>query len=95
MGCSPACPASQPEPPAAQSFTWDGTYYPVTSSGCDTPACMPAGVYVATMCVGYAGQDSGLSQGAPTCQSAAFTWPPATPSEATVQITITPTLGGG
>ena len=99
-GCSPQCPASQPEPAAAQSFTWDGTYYPVTNnsapnSACDTPACAPPGVYGVTMCVGYAGQDSGLPEGAPTCQSFSFTWPPATPSEATVAATITPTLGGG
>ena len=99
-GCTAFCPASRPEPAAAQSFTWDGTYYPLTknsdpNSVCDTPACAPPGVYGATMCVGYAGQDSGLSEGAPTCKSFAFTWPPATPSEATVETTITPTLGGG
>jgi hypothetical protein len=99
-GCAPECPASRPEPAVAQSFTWDGTYYPVTknsdpNSTCDTPACAPPGVYGVTMCVGYAGQDSGPSEGAPTCQSFSFPWPPATPSESTVATTITPTLGGG
>ncbi len=99
-GCGAFCPAAQPAPAADQSFTWDGTYYPLTNSpdpnsACDTPACAPPGVYGVTMCVGYAGQDSGLPEGAPTCQSFSFTWPPATPSEATVQTTITPTLGGG
>jgi hypothetical protein len=99
-GCTLSCPAAQPRPPAAKSFTWDGTYYPVTNnltpnSACDLPACAPPGVYGATVCVGYAGQDAGLPAGAPTCQTFSFTWPPATPSEATVTTTITPTLGGG
>jgi hypothetical protein len=99
-GCTVLCPAAQPEPAAAQSFAWDGTYYPSTGTSdpntdCDTPACAPPGVYLATMCVGYDGADAGVSQGAPTCQSFSFTWPPASPSEATVQATITPTPGGG
>jgi hypothetical protein len=98
-GCAVLCPAAQPEPAADQSFTWDGTYYPVTGSDpitdCDTPACAPPGVYVATLCVGYDGADAGVSQGAPTCDSFSFTWPPASHGEATVQATITPTPGGG
>jgi hypothetical protein len=99
-GCAVSCPAAQPEPAAAQSFTWDGTYYPVTGTSdpdteCDTPACAPAGVYVATMCVGYDGADAGVSQGAPTCQSFSFTWPLAPHSASIIQATITPTPGGG
>src|SRR5271154_2269708 len=56
--CGILCPAAQPQPAASQSFTWDGTYYPVTGNvDCGTPACAPAGNYLATMCVGYAGED--------------------------------------
>jgi hypothetical protein len=99
--CLIACPPAQPVPAAAQSFTWDGTYYPVTSNSnpnmdCDTPACAPAGDYLATMCVGYAGEDAGAEgPSSPTCQTFQFAWPPGSPSGATVQTTITPTPGGG
>jgi hypothetical protein len=56
---------------------------------------MPPGVYEVTFCVGYADPDSGAAaSGAPTCQSYAIAWPPATPGES-VTATITPTLGGG
>jgi hypothetical protein len=93
--CTALCPAAQPSAPAPQSFTWDGTYYPPTSAlHCDTPVCAPPGVYGATMCVGYDGADAGPG-GAPTCQSFSFTWPPASPADAIVQTTITPTPGGG
>lgn len=93
-GCGILCPASQPQAPTSQSFTWDGTYYPYTNGPCDTPACAPAGEYLVTMCVGYADPDSGAPDGTPTCQMFSFTWPPATASEALVQTTITPVLGG-
>jgi hypothetical protein len=98
-GCEIPCAESQPEPAATQSFTWDGSYYPVTMSSdpnaaCDTRACTPPGSYVVTMCVGYAGPDAGHVQGAPTCQSLTFVWPPANPGEALVETTITPTPGG-
>ena len=96
-GCEVSCPAFQPQAAARQSFTWDGTYYPETNGSCTTPACAPPGSYGVTFCVGYDGPDAGSTcgPGAPTCQSFSFTWPPATPSESTVAVTITPTLGGG
>jgi hypothetical protein len=99
-GCGIPCPAAQRVPAADQSFTWDGTYYPVTtgpgpSETCDTPACMPPGTYIGTMCVAFADGDAGAREGTPTCQEFHFTWPPASPSEATVQLTITPPVDGG
>jgi hypothetical protein len=98
--CFVGCPASQPGPAVPQSFTWDGTYYPVpascTACACTTPACAPPGNYVATFCVGYAApEDAGLPEtDSPTCKQIPFVWPPS-PTTSSITETITPTPGGG
>jgi len=105
-GCFVECPAFQPAPATAKSFTWDGTYYPsqgnydagscgvLPSCACQTPACAPAGNYVATMCVGYAGEDAGPETAPPTCRQVPFAWPPTSANQSIVE-SITPTPDGG
>jgi hypothetical protein len=103
--CGASCPAAVPEPATAQSFTWDGTYYPTLNPDdasscrqipcCDTPVCAPPGNYVATMCVGYAtSADAGPETAPPTCKQIPFVWPPTSANQTIVE-TITPTPDGG
>lgn len=100
-GCAVGCPASRPEPAMAQSFTWDGTYYPNGTApcigiacACQTPACAPPGNYVATICVGYAGADGGFQTAPPTCKQVPFAWRPTSAGQTIVE-SITPTPDGG
>jgi hypothetical protein len=93
-GCGVGCPAFRPEPAMAQSFTWDGTYYPSDAGACQTPACAAPGNYVATLCVGYAGEDAGPETAPPTCKQVAFAWPPTSANQSIVE-SITPTPDGG
>jgi hypothetical protein len=101
-GCAISCPAFAPEPAMAQSFTWDGTYYPnvaVPCTGiacaCQTPVCAPPGNYVATICVGYGDADAGPPETAPpTCKQVPFAWPPTSADQSIVE-SITPTPDGG
>ena len=101
-GCAISCPAFAPEPALAQSFTWDGTYYPneaVACTGiacaCQTPVCAPPGNYVATICVGYGEADAGPPETAPpTCKQVPFVWPPTSADQSIVE-SITPTPDGG
>jgi hypothetical protein len=100
-GCAIGCPAFGPEPAMAQSFTWDGTYYPnvaVPCTGiacaCQTPVCAPPGNYVATICVGYADADAGPETAPPTCKQGPFAWPPTSANPSIVE-SITPTPDGG
>jgi len=99
------CPASQPAPPTAQSFTWDGTHFPSPSNGAGlclsmatcswcVPTCAAHGNYVATMCVGYAGDAGAPETSPPTCKQVPFVWPP-TSANQTIDVTITPTPDGG
>jgi hypothetical protein len=104
-GCFVACPAFTPQPAMAQSFTWDGTYYPAQSTydasacgglpscACQVPSCAPSGNYVATICAGYAGGEGG-TEPAPTCKQVPFTWPP-TSANQSIDASITPTPDGG
>jgi hypothetical protein len=99
--CFLGCPAARPQTAAPQSFTWDGTYYPASSSctgpscSCTAPACAPAGNYAATFCVSYAGPDAGMVETAPpTCQEVTFAWPPSS-ATSSIDETITPTPDGG
>jgi hypothetical protein len=99
--CFIGCVAAGPQTAAPQSFTWDGTYYPAPtncsgpSCSCTAPACAPAGNYVATFCVGYAGPDAGTFASAPpTCQQVTFTWPPSS-ATSSIDKTIAPTPDGG
>lgn len=89
-GCVSQCIASRAEPAPAQSFTWNGTYYPA----CETAACAPAGNYVATICVGYAAEDGGAQTSPPTCKQVPFVWPPTSANQSIVE-SITPTPDGG
>jgi hypothetical protein len=91
--CFVSCPAFQPESPAPQSFTWNGTYYPVADNACDTPACAAPGNYVATFCVGYAPPDGGFGAPSPTCQQIPFSWPPGGNATDGIAVSITPTPG--
>jgi hypothetical protein len=101
-GCAISCLAFAPEPATAQSFTWDGTYYPnvaVPCTGiacaCQTPVCAPPGNYVATICVGYGEADAGRPETAPpTCKQVPFAWPPTSANQSIVE-SITPTPDGG
>lgn len=101
--CFSGCVAAQPEPEGPQSFTWDGTYYPVATDcqgggpncSCTTPACAPPGTYAATFCVGYASPDGGFPEtDTPTCKQVSFVWPPSGVTS-TINETITPTPDGG
>jgi hypothetical protein len=101
--CFVGCPAATPETAAPQSFTWNGTYYPVPTyctgptpaCSCTTPACAPAGTYAATFCVGYAGPDAGtFTSAGPTCKQVTFTWPPSS-AASSIDETIAPTPDGG
>lgn len=103
---SGACVTSCAALPVATSLktvtrTWDGTIYPKTATGdpkteCITPACAPAGVYVATMCAEYVAPDAGTGCqfNPPTCKQVSFSWPPSAPNTR-VDVTISPTLDGG
>jgi hypothetical protein len=100
-GCAVGCPATRPEPAMAQSFTWDGTYYPNATApctgiacACQTPVCAPPGNYVATICVGYGDADAGFQTAPPTCKQVPFAWPPTSADQSIVE-SITPTLDGG
>ena len=105
-GGGSSCPIflEQPQPATAHSFAWDGTYYPrqdPADASCigdclwDTPVCVPSGNYVATMCVGYAGNDAGVPETSPpTCEQVPFVWPP-TSANQTIDVTIAPTPDGG
>jgi hypothetical protein len=98
--CDISCVASQPQVAAAKSLTWDGTYYPIDTSSqapgpgnCETPACAPAGNYVATFCVASSlGEPSG--EAPPTCKTVSFVWPPSTTNQV-ISETITPSPDGG
>jgi hypothetical protein len=95
--CNAGCPVSGPEPAMAQSFTWDGTYYRSDVGNCETPVCAPAGNYVATICVGYAGADAGPfspETAPPTCKQVPVAWPPTSADQSIVE-SITPTPDGG
>jgi hypothetical protein len=101
--CFVGCVAAQAEPEGPQSFSWDGTYYPVAADcqgggpncSCTTPACAPAGTYTATFCIGYASPDGGLPEiDPPTCKQVSFVWPPSG-DISTINETITPTPDGG
>jgi hypothetical protein len=97
--CEPSCPVSQPEAATAQSYVWDGTYYTILQDCaglciCDTPICAPPGNYVATMCVGYAGDAGAPETAPPTCKQIPFVWPPTSANESIVEM-ITPTPDGG
>ena len=91
----------------AKSYTWDGSYYPPQQSydasactslpancACQTPVCAAPGDYVATICVGYGGEDGGVRNALPTCKAVPFVWPP-TSGSASISETITPTPDGG
>ncbi|HXX66120.1 MAG TPA: hypothetical protein VEK07_03005 [Polyangiaceae bacterium] len=93
-GGSPSCPAFQPEPAMDQSFIWDGTFYPCDGGDCQTPACAIDGNYIATICVGYAGEDAGPETAPATCKQASFVWPPSS-GDASIVESITPTPDGG
>jgi hypothetical protein len=99
--CDHSCPAFQPQNAAAQSLTWDGTYYPVTEPGgsqgpCEVSACAPAGNYVATFCIAAALGDGDASrqEAPPTCKTVNFVWPPTGVSQV-ISETITPAPDGG
>ena len=101
--CFVGCVAADPVPEGPQSFSWDGTYFPVAADcqgggancSCTTPACAPPGTYVATFCVGYASPDGGLpATGSPTYKQVSFAWPPSG-ATSTIDETITPTPDGG
>ena len=58
IGCTDQCAVPSALGDAGATTTWDGTYYASGTCGagamaCITPACAPAGEYVATFC-GYA-----------------------------------------
>jgi len=99
--CDHSCPAFQPQGVAAQSLTWDGTYYPITEPGgpegpCQAPACAPPGNYVATFCVASSLGDGDASrqEAPPTCKTVNFVWPPPAASQV-ISETITPAPDGG
>jgi hypothetical protein len=103
--CTPSCVAFPPSAANSQSYTWNGTYYPVTNTSqgpvCGAPTCAPAGTYVATFCVADGTlPDASMNfcmapdEAPPTCKQVTFTWPPAS-ANASVQATLMPTLDGG
>jgi hypothetical protein len=97
--CNTSCLARPPQDAGAQSLTWDGTYYPEDGgpyATCETPACAPAGNYVATFCVASALGDGDASwqEAPPTCKTVSFVWPPTTASQVIAE-TITPAPDGG
>ena len=101
--CDHSCPAFRPGDAGAQSLTWDGTYYTTSESAdaspgpegaCETPACAPAGNYVATFCVASSLGDASWQEAPPTCKTVSFVWPPSTANQV-ISETITPAPDGG
>ena len=97
--CNTSCLARPPQDAGAQSLTWDGTYFPEDGgpyATCETPACAPAGNYVATFCVASALGDGDASwhEAPPTCKTVSFVWPPSSANQV-ISETITPLPDGG
>jgi hypothetical protein len=95
--CNHSCAVSQPQDAGAQSFTWDGTYYPNNEPAggeCQAPACAPPGNYTATFCVASSLGDASWQEAPPTCKAVSFVWPPSTVNQV-ISETITPAPDGG
>ncbi len=96
--CNHSCPRFEPSDAGAASLTWDGTYYPISTSSespgqCEAPACAPAGDYTATFCVAASDGDASL-EAPPTCKTVQFAWPPE-PANQVISETIPSAADGG
>jgi hypothetical protein len=84
VGCPANCGAASRLGDAGAETTWNGTYFASGTCGaglaCASPACAPAGDYIATFC-GYAEPADASALGCmgsstATCTETPFTWPP-------------------